>query len=123
MPGVLFLLLSPHLGDGGLFGEAGKDNGRGGHGDTALAEGLVDAYRGCDGVVHEVYSFVGLVRQAPEWRRYHVGVHTSLRELAEIAAQAKPGLLILHHQLFHGVTEGELLREVKGAYGGEGGFR
>ena len=30
-----------------------------------------------------------------------------------------PGLLVLYHQLFHGVTEAELLREVEEGYGGK----
>jgi ribonuclease BN (tRNA processing enzyme) len=88
-------------------------------GDTAPTEGLVDAYRGCDVVVHEVYSRVGFARLTPAWQNYHARFHTSSEELAVIMSQAKPGLLILYHQLFHGVPEGELLQEVKGAYEGE----
>jgi ribonuclease BN (tRNA processing enzyme) len=88
-------------------------------GDTAPREGLVEVYRGCDVVVHEVYSWTGLERRAGEWRAYHSSVHTSSRELAEIASQARPGLLVLYHQLFHGVTEAELLREVEEGYEGK----
>jgi ribonuclease BN (tRNA processing enzyme) len=88
-------------------------------GDTAPADGLVEAYRGCDVIVHEVYSKVGLERRSPEWQKYHSCVHTSSIELAEIASQAQPGLLILYHQLFHGVIETELLREVEERYGGK----
>ena len=40
-------------------------------------------------------------------------------ELAEIATNAKPGLLILYHHLFHGVTEDELLQEVRERYSGD----
>ena len=87
-------------------------------GDTAPTDGLVDVYRGCDVLVHEVYSRVGFSRLAPAWQNYHARFHTSSEELAEIASQAKPGLLILYHQLFHGVTAEELLREVEEAYEG-----
>ncbi len=87
-------------------------------GDTAPSEGLADVYRGCDIVVHEVYSGVGLARRTAEWQAYHTTVHTSARELAETASQAKPGLLVLYHQLFHGVTEAQLLREVQAGYQG-----
>jgi ribonuclease BN (tRNA processing enzyme) len=87
-------------------------------GDTAPREGLAEVYRGCDVVVHEVYSWVGLASRAKEWREYHSSVHTSSRELAEIASEAKPGLLILYHQLFNGVTEAELLQEVEERYEG-----
>ena len=87
-------------------------------GDTAPAEELVDAYRGCDVVVHEVYSSTGFTRLPLAWQNYHARFHISSKELAEIASQAKPGLLILYHQLFHGVTERELLQEVEEAYAG-----
>jgi ribonuclease BN (tRNA processing enzyme) len=88
-------------------------------GDTAPRDGLADVYRGCDVVVHEVYSWEGLQDREKEWREYHSSVHTSTRELAEIAADARPGLLILYHQLFNGVTETDLLREVEERYEGE----
>ena len=88
-------------------------------GDTAPREGLEEAYRGCDVVIHEVYSCAGLADRAMEWREYHSSVHTSSRELAEIASAARPGLLILYHQLFNGVTEAELLREVEERYDGK----
>lgn len=87
-------------------------------GDTAPAKGLVDVYRGCDLIVHEIYSQAGFERRTPEWQKYHSSVHISSVELAEIASQAQPGLLVLYHQLFHGVTEAELLQEVKDRYTG-----
>lgn len=88
-------------------------------GDTAPRDGLSDVYRGCDVVIHEVYSCEGLSRRESAWQQYHAAVHTSTRELAEIAAQARPRLLVLYHQLFHGVTEAELLREIREQYTGE----
>ena len=35
-----------------------------------------------------------------------------------MAGQARPGLVILYHQLFNGVTEEELLAEVRETYDG-----
>jgi hypothetical protein len=35
---------------------------------------------------------------SPEWKQYRLAYHTSSKELAEIAAKAKPGLLILYHR-------------------------
>jgi ribonuclease BN (tRNA processing enzyme) len=69
-------------------------------------------------LIHEVYSWEGLRDRTKEWRDYHSSVHTSTRELAQIAAAARPGLLILYHQLFNGVTEAELVREVEERYDG-----
>jgi ribonuclease BN (tRNA processing enzyme) len=54
-----------------------------------------------------------------EWRTYHSSVHTSSYELAEIASNVKPGLLILYHQLFWGASEKDLLNEVKKNYDGK----
>jgi ribonuclease BN (tRNA processing enzyme) len=88
-------------------------------GDTGPCESCVEAARGCDVLIHEVYSAAGLEKRLPAWRKYHSSVHTSSYELARIASRAKPGLLILHHQLFHGVSEEELLVEVRERYGGE----
>ena len=87
-------------------------------GDTAPTETLVEAARGCDVLVHEVYSAAGLENRPPEWRRYHKSVHTSAVELAGIAEKARPGLLVLYHQLLWGATEAELLAEVRAGYDG-----
>ena len=50
---------------------------------------------------------------------YHRPDPLRRKELAEIAAQIRPHLLILYHQLFHGVTEEELLKEVQVGYDGQ----
>lgn len=71
-------------------------------GDTARSEAMIDAARGADILVHEVISDAGLANRPPEWRRYHEAYHTSASELAEIARETKPGLLILYHQLYDG---------------------
>jgi ribonuclease BN (tRNA processing enzyme) len=88
-------------------------------GDTAPAQSVVDAARGCDVLIHEVYSAVGFSHREAIWQRYHASMHTSSYELADMASTAKPGLLILYHQLFHGVAEGELLQEIQEHYDGE----
>jgi ribonuclease BN (tRNA processing enzyme) len=88
-------------------------------GDTAPTESCVEASRGCDVLIHEVYSAAGFKRYPPVWQDYHSSVHTSSRELAKVASEARPGLLILYHQLFNGVTEQELLAEVRERYEGK----
>ena len=88
-------------------------------GDTAPTETLIQAAEGCDVLVHEVYSASRFERLPPAWRDYHSVMHTSTRELADIASQARPGLLVLYHQLFWGQTEEELLSEIRQGYDGE----
>ena len=87
-------------------------------GDTAPFGGYKEVYSGCDVLIHEVYSSKGFESRSPEWKLYHASVHTSSDELAEMASHIQPGLLILNHQLFFGVSEEELLQEVKGRYAG-----
>src|SRR5215467_4281102 len=87
-------------------------------GDTAPAESIIENCRGCDVLIHEVYSKEGFDRLPAEDRRYHSSFHTSSVELAAIAARAKPRLLVLYHQLFFGSNEEKLLKEVAGAYEG-----
>jgi ribonuclease BN (tRNA processing enzyme) len=67
-------------------------------GDTMPTQALVDHSRGCDVLIHEAYSLMAgrnASRPAPEFRRRH---HTSSVELAKIANQAKPGILITYHR-------------------------
>jgi ribonuclease BN (tRNA processing enzyme) len=87
-------------------------------GDTAPVENVVKHSAGCDVLVHEVYSVAGFQRRPLDWQRYHAHVHTSSRELAEIAQRARPGLLVLVHQLFWGTSADDLVAEVRQFYDG-----
>ena len=88
-------------------------------GDTAPFPGWEDAYRDCDVLVHEVQSAAGLARREPGWRVYHEVVHTSTRQLAEVANLARPKLLVLSHVLLHGDPEEALLQEMRSLYAGD----
>lgn len=88
-------------------------------GDTAPAETVVATCNGCDVLIHEVYSTAGFATRPAPWQKYHSQFHTSSKELAAIAARAKPGLLILYHQLFWGTSEADLLREIGAGYSGK----
>jgi ribonuclease BN (tRNA processing enzyme) len=65
-------------------------------GDTSPSPELAAACGGCDVLIHEVYASI-TVAPIPRWPEYRRAYHTSTRELGELAKQAKPGLLILHH--------------------------
>lgn len=88
-------------------------------GDCTPDENIVQNCKGCDVLIHEVYSTAGFAKRPPEWQKYHSNFHTSSRELADIATKAKPGLLILYHQLFWGTSEEDLLKEVQAFYKGK----
>jgi ribonuclease BN (tRNA processing enzyme) len=87
-------------------------------GDTAPHERMVENYRGCDVLIHEVYSWRQWQRRPATWQRYHRSVHTSTRDLAAIASQVRPGLLVLYHQLRWGITDEELVQEISATYDG-----
>lgn len=88
-------------------------------GDCAPSPSIIENCRGCDVLIHEVYSQAGFAGRPARWQRYHASFHTSSRELAEIAVEARPGLLILYHQLMWDSTEEELLNEIRQLYKGK----
>ena len=93
-------------------------------GDTRPSPALIEASRGVDVLVHEVYP---ASQVAPEiriggevWPSYMREFHTSDRELGEIAALAQPKMLVLHHIVRHGSDDEELARSIRaGGYTGE----
>ena len=87
-------------------------------GDTAPSDNLIRHAQGCDVLLHEVYSHERYSGRPPQWQKYHAAFHTSTRELADIARQINPGLLILYHQLFWGATDVDLIREIREIYPG-----
>jgi len=81
-------------------------------GDTRATETIATACAGCDVLVHEVCSAERLATRSPEWQTYHRAFHTTTVDLARIAAEARPGLLVLYHQLTWGTTDEDLVREI-----------
>jgi len=87
-------------------------------GDTRSDSRVADECRGCDVLIHEVYSSSGFETIPPLRQAYHAQAHTSATEVGDIASRAKPGLLVLYHQLFFGATDETLLGEVRSHYSG-----
>ncbi|HKD78713.1 MAG TPA: MBL fold metallo-hydrolase [Candidatus Angelobacter sp.] len=69
-------------------------------GDTGPTGQIARACHGCDLLLHEVYSLAWFNSRPPARQRYHSRFHTSTAELAKIATQAQPKMLVLYHQLF-----------------------
>jgi ribonuclease BN (tRNA processing enzyme) len=91
-------------------------------GDTTYCDSLVEHARGADLLLHEVFSERGLSagpdppsRRAEDWQRYHRAAHTSPAQVARVANTARPGTLVLYHQLYFGVSDEELVEEVRSA--------
>lgn len=88
-------------------------------GDTRPMPALIDMWRGCDVLVHEVYSSAGYQSRPKDWQRYHAQMHTSTKELASIASMVKPTRLLLTHLLMWGQSEQALVEEIQAGYDGE----
>jgi ribonuclease BN (tRNA processing enzyme) len=90
-------------------------------GDTGPTDAVAKACQGCDVMLNEVYSEVGLLAiHSPEEEKYFHAFHVSPRQVAEEATEAKPGLLVLYHQVYWGeTTADDVTGEVKKHYAGK----
>jgi ribonuclease BN (tRNA processing enzyme) len=91
-------------------------------GDCSPSPALLEAAKGCDLLLHEVYSETEPQRghfNRPDWPEYLRQFHTSTAQLAEIANQAKPKLLVLYHQILGTVDDEALVKEVRRTYQGD----
>src|SRR5262249_53334242 len=92
-------------------------------GDTAPTESLVAHSHGCDILIHEAYSEATYRTVTRRWQAYRRSYHTSSKELAAIANQVKPGLLVLYHRASPGAIGRPnpallLLKEIRELYKG-----
>lgn len=100
-------------------------------GDASPDDSIQNNCQGCDVLIHEAYSQASFDLVSSEWKQYRLAYHTSSRELAEIAAKAKPSLLIIYHRGNAGCdqarteecreagSEEQLLKEIRQAYKGK----
>lgn len=89
-------------------------------GDTSPSDAVATQCSGCDVLIHEVIADRAYERSGPARRAYMDSFHTTARQLADLAARARPKLLILYHQNFGGPGGGHepLLAEIAGRYDG-----
>ena len=87
-------------------------------GDTRSHPSIADQCRGCDMLIHEVYSESGFTTLPAQRKLYHASAHTSATQVGDIATRARPKLLVLYHQLFFGASDTTLLAEVRSRYAG-----
>ena len=65
-------------------------------GDTNPAQATIDACNGCDVLIHEVLTLEWLAKRK-DFQAYAAQFHTTTAQLTELAAKARPRLLILYH--------------------------
>ncbi len=88
-------------------------------GDTSYSEVVAEKAKGVDILIHEVISEEGWSALSPDWQAYHRAAHTLTSELAKIANQAQPGVLVLTHIAYYGAPIESALTEVQAAYDGK----
>ena len=72
-----------------------------------------------DYLIHEVYCEAGFKKRPIEDQRYHANNHTSTTELAKLAKEVEPGVLVLTHILWFRCTKQEILDEIAAEYDGK----
>jgi ribonuclease Z len=87
-------------------------------GDTTFSETLIEKAKGADVLVHEVISEEGWKALTPDWQEYHHSAHTLTSELADIANQTRPGVLVLTHILSYGAPIETAKTEIEALYDG-----
>jgi len=92
-------------------------------GDTNPAQATIDACRGCDVLIHEAHTSAWLAARpeaggAPPgtFRRFSEKYHTTTEQLADLARQAKPRLLVLYH--YNSLSAEELQADMMSRYAG-----
>ena len=91
-------------------------------GDTCPVESLHEKAKGCDILVHEVYSETIMQQKPVVAQEYFRKVHTGGFELGNIAKKIQPKQLVLTHQIAYGLSNGKaeaiILKEIKENYAG-----
>jgi ribonuclease BN (tRNA processing enzyme) len=79
--------------------------------------------RKCDVLIHEAFSEDYRPADLPNWVEYRAKYHTTTTQLAEIANETEPGLLILYHRGVgpprHQISDEQYLDEIRRTYGGK----
>ncbi len=70
-------------------------------GDTSPTSNILKYANHCDILLHEVEYTAGLQARTPKWQKYHQEVHTLSTDLAKIAQQTQPSLIVTTHRIYH----------------------
>lgn len=95
-------------------------------GDTTPTQAAIDACHGCDVLIHEANTLEWLAKR-PDFQPYAAKYHTNTTQLAELAAKAKPHLLIIYHASIvlrpglrsQASSPEQLLKEMPSGYAGK----
>ena len=85
-------------------------------GDTNPTQATIDACHGCDVLVHEAHTPAWLATRPERFQQFSAKYHTTTPELADLAREAKPRLLILYH--YSSLSAEELFDDMLARYSG-----
>jgi ribonuclease BN (tRNA processing enzyme) len=85
-------------------------------GDTNPTQATIDACHGCDVLIHEAHTPAWLATRPEMFQKFAAKYHTTTPQLAELARQAKPRLLILYH--YSSVTNDAMMSDMLARYSG-----
>ena len=85
-------------------------------GDTNPTQATIDACHGCDVLIHEAHTPAWLATRPESFQQFAAKYHSTTVELAELARQAKPRLLILYH--YSSLSPKELFDDMLARYPG-----
>lgn len=85
-------------------------------GDTNPTQATIEACRGCDVLIHEAQTPAWVATRPDTFQRFAAKYHTTTAQLADLARQAKPRLLILYH--YSSLSSEELMSDMLGRYSG-----
>jgi len=87
-------------------------------GDTNPTQATFDACRGCDVLIHEANSPSWLATRPDTFQQFAAKYHTTTTQLADLAREARPRLLILYHYASRSPEElfGEMLARYPGHF-------
>jgi ribonuclease Z len=85
-------------------------------GDTNPTPATIEACHGCDVLIHEAHSPGWLATRPETFQKFSAKYHTTTIELAELAREAKPRLLVLYH--YSSLPSEDLLGEMLAHYSG-----
>lgn len=85
-------------------------------GDTKPTQATIDACRGCDVLIHEANTPAWLATRPAFFQQFAAKYHTTTPELAELALEARPRLLILYH--YSSLSPEELFDDMLARYSG-----
>ena len=85
-------------------------------GDTNPTQATIDACRGCDVLIHEAYTPAWVATRPEFFQQFAAKFHTSTTQLATLAQEAQPKLLVLYH--YSSLSWEELQDEMRDRYHG-----